>query len=97
MKNGKLQAQLQKVLKKFLKLRVPLFLLLIVIVYAYVALRASALANANPSASAIADQTKASATPHIDQATVNKIQQLQDNSVTVRTLFNQARQNPFQE
>lgn len=38
----------------------------------------------------------AQATPHIDPAVVKQLQSLQDNSVSVQALFNQARENPFQ-
>lgn len=36
-------------------------------------------------------------TPKLDQDAVNKILQLEDENITVEALFNQARQNPFQE
>ena len=35
--------------------------------------------------------------PHVDASTVQKILSLQNNSVSVQALFNEARQNPFQE
>jgi hypothetical protein len=76
---------------------VILFLLLIVAVYGFVLFRIGALSSAQPDSSAVAAQAKASAVPHIDPVAIKQIQNLQDNSVSVQTLFNQARSNPFQE
>lgn len=95
MKSDNLKLQLQKVSKQFVKLRLPLFLLLVIVVYAFVTWRISVLQNAQPSASSVSAQIQAST--QIDQSTIGKIQKLQNNSVSVNALFNQARQDPFQE
>lgn len=95
MNSNGLRSQLQQFLKQILHFRVPLFLLLVAIVYGFVVWRVDTLRNAPPPASAVASKLQTST--HIDQATVNKIKQLQDNSVNVQALFNKARQNPFQE
>lgn len=99
MKSGALQTRFQQIGKQILHFRVPLFICLVLLVYAFIVMRVNALKNAQPSASqtAIATHNTTSATPHIDQATIQKIRQLQDNSVSLQALFNQARQNPFQE
>lgn len=88
--------QLQKILRELLRLRVLLFLILVACVYGFVGLRVMNLRNQQPDQSAVSSATTITQ-PHIDQATVDKIKQLQDNSVNVQALFNQARQNPFQE
>lgn len=95
MKSDKLKIQLQKASGKFTTVRIPLFLLLVAAVYGFVVWRTSVLQNAQPSASSVSSQVQS--TPHIDQTTISKIQQLQNSSVNVNALFNQARQNPFQE
>ncbi len=95
MKSDNLKTQLQQVSKKLLAARIPLFLLLVATVYAFVAWRISILQNAQPSANSVSSQVQSM--PHIDQTTISKIQRLQSNSVSVNALFNQARQNPFQE
>src|SRR5262245_5671891 len=76
---------------------VPLFLLLLVAVYGFVLYKISVLANVQPSDSDVTAQAKASAVPHVDSNAVKQLESLQDNSVSVQTLFNQARRNPFQE
>jgi hypothetical protein len=91
-----LQNQLQTIQKNILHFRKSLFLLLVVLVYGFVIWRVNVLSTAQPSQSAIASQTTLPK-PHIDETTINKIKQLQDNSVNVQALFNKTRQNPFQE
>lgn len=93
--NKSSQAQLQQLTEQLMRLRVVLFLLLVALVYGFVIWRIDALKNAPPTPSAV--DSKLQSTTHIDQATINKIQQLQNNSVSVQTLFNQARQDPFHE
>lgn len=95
MNTSKLQSQLQQVLKRMLALRIPLFLLLVAAVYAFVIWRINVLQQVQPNLNAV--NSKLQATPHVDQSTIAKIQQLQNNSVNAQALFNQARQNPFQE
>ena len=95
MNSDKLKNQLTDILKQLIGLRLPLFILIVVLIYGFLVLRINTLKNAEPSQSAIAEQTQAE--PHIDPTTVNKIKQLQDDSVSVQALFNQARQDPFQE
>ncbi|MFA5003667.1 MAG: hypothetical protein WC498_00045 [Candidatus Saccharimonadales bacterium] len=79
----------------FTRYRIIIFLLVIGAVYSFVIYRINALASVEPSSDSV--NAIVHNKPHIDQATINKIKQLQDNSVNVQTLFDQARQNPFQE
>jgi len=73
-----------------------LFLVFVALIYGFVLLRINSLTNAQPSADAVSSQVKAARIPHIDQSVVQQLQSLQDNSVSVKSLFNQARDNPFQ-
>jgi TRAP-type C4-dicarboxylate transport system permease small subunit len=75
---------------------VILFLILLVAVYGYVLMQINSLSSAKPSTSAISTQAQTVAIPHIDPTTIQQIQNLQNNSVSVQALFNQARTNPFQ-
>ncbi|HXH26853.1 MAG TPA: hypothetical protein VNG90_03075 [Candidatus Acidoferrum sp.] len=81
---------------QLLRFRIAVFLTVLAIVYAYLIWQINILSNVGPDPSVLSAQSSSSQ-PHIDQATISKIKQLQDNSVNVQTLFNQARQNPFQE
>ena len=74
-----------------------IFVVFVAALYGFLLLRVSSLGSAQPSQTAIDSQVQAAAIPHIDQKVVQQLQSLQDNSVTVKALFNQARSNPFQE
>lgn len=90
---------LNKFSESFVKLRpyaLPAFLILVGLVYGYLFLRIGTLVNTQPSADAVATQVKTAKIPYIDEKVVDQLQALQDNSVSVQTLFNNQRTNPFQ-
>ena len=76
---------------------IVVFLLFLVGIYGFLAWRVISLNQTEPNAADVSAQLKTASVPHIDTDVVNKIQQLQDNSVSAQSLFDQARQNPFQE
>lgn len=73
------------------------FLLVVVCIYGFVLLRITNLSNVEPSDDAVNSQVNAASVPKIDQSVVNQLKSLQDNSVNVQSLFEQARTSPFQE
>lgn len=54
-------------------------------------------AGVEPSDQEINDKLETVQRPHIDQDSIRKIQQLQDQNIEVQSLFQQARDNPFSE
>lgn len=72
------------------------FITFIACLYGFVLIRVNSLIHTQPQAADISQQVKAAAIPHIDQSVVKKLQALQDNSVSVQSLFDHARSNPFQ-
>ena len=92
-----IKLQVYKILAQLRKYSPVLFLLLLAAVYGFVLFRASQLISAQPSDSDVSSQTQSAVTPHVDPAAVDQLQALQDNSVSVKSLFDQARSNPFQE
>ena len=100
---NKQKAQLQELfnkltgdVQKLLRYAVIGFFVFIGLLYGFLLLRINTLSNQQPSQAQISSQVKAAQIPHIDQAVVKQLQSLQDNSVSVQALFNQARSNPFQ-
>src|SRR5580700_462377 len=98
MKNAKLNLNIKSLPALFEEIghlvsryAIILFLLLLAAVYGFVLLQISSLSNAEPSSSAVSSQAQTVAIPHIDPTVVQQIQNLQDNSVSVQALFNQAR------
>ncbi len=73
-----------------------LFFVLIAGVYGFIILRINVLSNAQPSQSDIDAQSISTPVPRIDPAVAEQLEKLKDNSVNVQTLFDQARNNPFQ-
>ena len=73
-----------------------IFLAFVLCIYGFVLLRTHELNNQQPSEDAVASHVKAARLPHIDQTVVQQLKTLHDNSVSVQSLFNQSRSNPFQ-
>jgi hypothetical protein len=103
MKNSKLNINLKSlpvllgaIVKFVSRYAIILFFLLLVAIYGFVLLKINSLSSAQPSTSAVSSQAQTVAIPQINPTVVKQIQNLQDNSVSVQTLFNQARTNPFQ-
>ena len=74
-----------------------LFVVLLLAIYGFLAYRVNLLNDAAPSSSDVASKSKTTQVPHIDPKVIAQLQNLQDNSVSVKALFDQARDNPFQE
>lgn len=85
-----------KHLVKFRRYSLTGFIVFTALLYGFIFFRINTLGSQQPSESEITNQVKAAQIPHIDKAVVEQLESLQDNSVNVRTLFNQARSNPFQ-
>ena len=86
--------QVGRVLRRYTTLG---FVVLLTLVYGFVLVRIQMGQSAEPSSDSVASQLQASATPHVDARIVEQMLNLQDNSVSVRTLFQEARSNPFKE
>jgi hypothetical protein len=100
MKNNqitKLVESTQSLLTKLSHIKLLIFVLLVVGVYGYVILTISSLTNAQPSEEQITELSSPLKSAKIDDKLIKQLQQLQDNSVSVKALFNEARSNPFQE
>jgi Tfp pilus assembly protein PilO len=76
---------------------VMIFIACLVGACGFLVLRISTLASSEPSDDAVAEKLKTVQRPKLDQAAVDKIEQLKDQNVEVQSLFDQARQSPFSE
>ena len=65
--------------------------------YSFLVLDINRLTSAEPSDDAIQEKLKTVQVPKLDSQTLKKIKDLQDQNVEVKSLFDQARQNPFSE
>jgi hypothetical protein len=91
-----LPAALSALAHKILGVAPLLFFVLIGLLYGFLLLRIGMLSNVQPDSSDVSKEIS-QLTPHIDQKAAAQLQGLEDNSVNVQTLFNDARNNPFGE
>lgn len=88
-------ARLDTYIEQVRRFSVVGFIVLVAILYGFVLLRINTLSNAEPSQDSITSQVKAAKVPRIEPSVVKQLESLHDNSVNVRTLFNDTRSNPF--
>lgn len=96
--------ELKSITKKFksagkfiAKYSVFLVVILVLCAYSFIVWRIRTLANDEPDSDVVSERLDSLKRPKIDQSTIDKIQKLQDTNVQVKALFNQARDNPFQD
>ena len=87
----------RKSLAVFLRYAGIMFFVLVAVAYGFVMMRINTLSNVQPNDSDVTTQDKAAAIPKVDPKVIQQLQTLTDNSTNVQTLFEQARQSPFQE
>jgi hypothetical protein len=89
-------AKLKDELVKLRRYSFASFIVFVALVYGLVLFKVNSLSHAEPSAQAVSSQVKAIGAPRIDKKVVKQLESLQDNSVSVQALFEEARSNPFE-
>jgi hypothetical protein len=74
-----------------------LIFLLFMGIYGYMVLRINTLSNPVVQDSEVQAEVKTLPVPRMDESAAKKLESLKDNSVNVKTLFEQGRDNPFTE
>lgn len=74
-----------------------LFIIGVLLIYTFLVLRINALANVSPTDEAIAEKANTVKRLKLDQTSIDKIEQLEDQNVGVQSIFDKARTNPFQD
>lgn len=87
----------KKIVKGLGKYASFIFILLVLATYGFIVIRIRTLATQDPNSDVVAEKLKDLQRPKVDQSTIDKIQQLRDSNIQVKTLFDQARDNPFQD
>ena len=72
-----------------------ILLVFFLLIYAFIVFKVNGYMGQQPSASAVSLQLKATPQATINPKIVEQLNTLKNNSVSVKALFNQARQNPF--
>jgi hypothetical protein len=89
--------KLRSILSKIAIYRYVLFIIAVAVIYGYTIVHINSFDSAVPSQAVISQQSKAIPTPQIDKTAAQQLESLQNNNVSVQVLFEQARNNPFQE
>ncbi len=100
MKNGNLEIgsigeQLGSLFKKLRPYTGMAFFLAVAALYGFILLRINVYSNVPASQST--KNAQLASQPHIDAAIAQKLTNLENNNIDTQALFNQARENPFQE
>lgn len=95
-KQRPLKEQLSSLLNQLIKYKWVFLILFFLIIYVILGSSIQGFINQQPSASMVSADLKTTVQPNINPKLVNKLKQLNNNSVSVQALFNQSRQNPFQ-
>lgn len=93
----KLAPKISAVLKKLRPYSLFICIILVLCIYLFIVVKIRQLANQQPSTTDVTNKLVELQTPKLDQDAVDTILQLEEESIEIRTLFNEARQNPFQE
>jgi hypothetical protein len=86
-------ADILKGLKKYM---VFACVILVLAAYGFLVFRINGYVSHEPDNEVVSERLDNLRRPKIDQSTIDKIQQLQDTNIQVKSLFDQARDNPFQ-
>jgi Tfp pilus assembly protein PilO len=81
----------------FTKYKTILIIVLLVGTFGFIFYRIGYLNQVEPSETAIEEQIRDTQRPRIDKAVIDKLQNLENQNIQVKSLFNQARENPFKE
>ncbi|HSX45615.1 MAG TPA: hypothetical protein VLG27_01255 [Candidatus Saccharimonadia bacterium] len=92
----KIKSGLLDGLQKLSRFRVVIGLLLVLGIYGFLIWRIESLNSVQPSPDAVLAKNNPLRSAHIDTKVVQQLESLRDNSVNVKTIFDQERQNPFQ-
>lgn len=84
-------------LEKFRRYRTFTFIVVILCFYSYLIFNINSYSTREPSEDEVTAKLQTVPHPRVDEEVVDKLNKLQDNSSSVKALFNSARDNPFSE
>ncbi len=90
-------AKLQPVIQFLKRYAVFMFVLLVLGIFGFFVFRINQYSRIEPSDEAVQEKLKSVQRPKIDQSVLDKIEQLKGQNIQVQSLFDQARNNPFNE
>lgn len=88
---------LRSVIEKLQRYAGFLFVISVLLIYSFLVFRISLLSDPEADEAAIAEQMTTVKRLKVDQNSIDRIEQLEDQNVGVQSLFEEARDNPFQD
>jgi Tfp pilus assembly protein PilO len=85
---------LSDVLRRYV---VVIFIGILVIIYGFLVFKVGTVSSVNPDEEVVSQQLQDAKRLRVDQEAINKIEQLKDQNIAVRSLFEKARDNPFHD
>ena len=74
-----------------------IFLVTVITIYGFLVFQINRLSSVEPSEEQLAEQLSILKRPQIDQTSIDKILELRDQNIAVKSLFEEARDNPFKD
>ncbi len=92
-----LPARLKPTLRFLKHYAIFIFMIILLGIFGFLVFRINQYSQTEPTNDAVQEKLQTTKRPKVDQAVLDKIQQLQGQNVQVQSLFDQARNNPFNE
>lgn len=90
-------AKLNQLSNRLKKYNVFIAVIFVLLMYGFLINQIRLLSTSQPTRTEVDSRLNELQTPRLDEEALSKIQQLQSENIEVKALFNQGRQNPFQE
>ncbi len=90
-------AKLQILLVIIKKYHITIFAVFFLSIYCFLVYRIDTLVQSEPDAATISERLNSIQRLKIDQSSIDKILELEEQNIEVKSLFQQARDNPFTE
>ena len=92
---AKIQADMSKLVNRYSKHAAFGAIIVVLLVYILVVFKINSLSKVEPAANQA--PTAANLIPKVNQKSIDRIQSLEQNNTQIHSLFEEARNNPFQE
>lgn len=92
-----ISAKTAPLLEKLKSYMVFMFIIFVLILISFLVFRVNQYSKRQPSELDVTEKLQAIPRPRVDEGVVTRIQNLRDQNVQVKTLFQEARNNPFAE
>ncbi len=90
-------SQISKFIEFLNRYKLEVFVIFVCIIFGFLIMKISVYSTQEPSSNSLDEKIKTVKLPKVDEEAVRNIQKLEDQNIEVKSLFNDARNNPFSE